>query len=236
MSGENNNNTGEPTPQVNVQTPPQAPPPAAAPPAAAPPEILTLPKATFDDRLNRAKNSAQKKLLEQFGFNTIEEMEAWKKSHDKVAEEAEQKRLQELSEVERAKELAAKAEQEKQIAEQQYQQVLQEKEDAEIRAQVIRVCAAKNIKNVDYAMYKLSIACANLPGEDDVLDENEYLDKLLADPQEKAALGIETKHTPANTSTTDAPPPKADGRDMTVDATALSDEDWQKHKQTYGLS
>jgi len=233
MSGDNKKTPPPQQPSVpsqpSVQSQPSVPSPTE--------ETLTLPKSSFDDRLNRKGESAKKELLSSLGFESVDQLKKWKDEQDKLAEEAEQRRLQEMSDIERAQVEAKKAHEAQQLAEQKYQKAIAEKEEAETIAHIINVCASKNIKNTDYAIFRLRQAAGKLQNETDVIDENKFFDDLMENPAEKAALGltVEPVQTQATTTTGNEPPPRADGNDLQFDAMSLSDEDWAKHKKSLGL-
>lgn len=201
--------------------------------------VLTFSKSTFDDRLNQAKRSAHSELLSQLGFASVEEIQTWKADQDKLNDELEQKRLAEMDELSRTKALAQKAEEEKLAAEQRISEMQKRHEAMELERHLTNVCLQKKIANVPYALFRIGQACDALPDENATLDENEFLDELMKDPSEKAALGIETKsiNVPVTTSTNgEEPPPKADDKPKETNALQMSQSEFSKFcKDNYDL-
>jgi len=193
------------------------------------PEALTFSKEALNERLERARSKAAKNLAEELGFKSIDEMRDWKKQADKQTKVAEEARKKELSEVELLREQYESALKAQEAAKAEKEQALIAAEAAEIKAHLTSLCAAKGIQNRDYAFFRLEEKVMAL-GDDEELDEGAFLDELLADDVQAAALGVKSDPTPkpANTSTGGSPAPKPEEKTDAFDASTASPEDFRK--------
>lgn len=250
MPGTNDPSTG--LPPTNAQ-PPAAPPASAAPaptaPPAAPPsqepttdegEKLSFTRETFNKRLEQAKTSAASSAWKELGFESREEALEFKKAADERAKAEQEAERAKMDELERYK--ADLAERDAKIAEAEAarEEAVQAAEAARVEAHLHRVFVDKGIKNPDYALFKLEQAVNALEGDDAELDENEFLDGLMADPVERAALGLEavaqqpgqSPKTPAQTTApTTKPNPREPSGVQGKHVSQMTADEWAQHKR-----
>lgn len=213
----------QPTPPP--QSPPQSPP---TPPDAPDDERITMTKEALSARLTRATRSAFKN---EFGTEDPAEVRAKLEQLGKYEAEREETRKasltreQQLSE-EVAREKSARAAAEKEAA------------SARFEAHASRL----GIKNYDYAAFKIHAAMSAHAGTEK-FDEKAYLDSLLANRVERAALGIEDGPIPTvpivpNTSPGNGngpPPPPAGAPKQPKTAFDMTSTEWQEFKARNGL-
>jgi hypothetical protein len=214
-------------------------PPAAAPVTTPAPsseeEELRFSKTAFDKRLEQAQRSAELKALKALGFDSLEAAQAFRASADKAAQDADAKRKAEMDELTRLKtelqerDAAIAAERAKATA------AAEDAEMARTEARLQRLYAEREIKGTgaDYAEFLLVRATEALK-DGEMLDEVDFLDRLVKDPVEAARLGITTAMAPVVTpaSTTNphegpAPKPPQQTSDQ-KHASQMSDEEWRR--------
>lgn len=200
-------------------------PPAGAPAAAAP-----QPFAVFEssDAFNKRMEREARKILKDAGIEG--DPAAVKAAMDELAKlkaAQEEERKKQMSEADRLRE-------ERATFENQAKASMSRAEEAELKAHLYQVFAEKGIKNFDYALYKVTHKLGTL-GENEELDERAFLDELLANATESAALGVAAAAAaaPAKTgaTTTDpskttavAPPAGGQGQPQTDPFTMKKDE------------
>jgi len=221
--------------QPNQQPPDPPPQPqrGAEPPDTSTPDSDPpwLPK-----RLERAKQAAKLEIAKASGFDSIEAFEAWQAQAKEAMQAQEEAKRQQMSELERLKADLAARDARLAEAESQAKQAQLEAEGARIEAHIQRLCAERGIKNADYVFWKLEQAASAL-GDDDELDEVKFLDDLVKDEAQRAALGVSSapQPRPADTSPPQGGPhPKPEDQGQ-FDALKLSDEEWRAHKAKLGL-
>lgn len=222
-------------PNTDPPTLPETPP--VEPPNLDKPEEITLPKAKFDDRLNRAEKSGRSKALKELGFNSIEEAIQFRKDFEKNQEAIEQARRAEMNEIERLKADIEQRDKEKEALEAKAAQDAFEREQAEMRGEILTACAERGITNTGYAMYLVEAAVEKM-GDDDELDAGEFLDSQIKDDQNKVALGLsgDPVQIPARTSTGgEEPPPKANEDNGEFDAINATPEEMNAHLKALGV-
>jgi hypothetical protein len=194
-------------------------------------EDIRLPKSKFDDRLEQAKRAGVTEALKAIGFESVEAAQQFRTNAEQTQAAVDEARRAEMSELEQTKadleaERAAKAE----LAAEKEQAEL-EAQQAQVRGQIVTACAQRGVKNTGFATYLIEEKLMKM-GDDDVLDEGEFLDDLLKDDNMKAALvgtaGAPVE-IPATTSTTDGPPPKANQDNGEFDAMKASPEEMQAY-------
>jgi hypothetical protein len=209
---------------------PSGTPAPGAPPAAPPPE----PFAIFQDAdaFNKRVDREARKRLRELGIEDPDATKAELEAAARLKAEAEERRKASLSEVERAKAEAAEAKAKLATVE-------QERDADRYRAKVTRLAAERGIKNLDYAYWALA-------NDQSDQEEGAVLDALLAQPSQRAALGLveppappaPPTPTPANTApgvtappappAPGTPPPGKTAFDMTPD-------EWAKKRAALGL-
>lgn len=225
---------------------PNGVPPASNPPPGAAPEpqgpYATFPTAeAFQERVGRA---ARAQIKELFGLDP-EEAKARIARLDELEAEDKKRRDAELSELEKAR--LASEETAKKLA------VLEaERDQLQFQAHITRLCATRGIRDVDYAQFRI-MKQAEQATEEAPLDEEKYLDELLADPRHRVALGVEQpaangapppepKPNPATTSPQGASPHQQPASDPAQPASGpksafeLSQSEWEARKRTLGIA
>ena len=198
------------------------PPPNPNPP---PPQ----PFAVFDssDAFNKRMEREARRILKEQGIEDPAAVKQMLDDYAKIKAAQEEERKKQMTEVDRMRE-------ERNQFETSSKEAMSRAEEAELKAHLFQVFAEKGIRNFDYAFYKVSSKLAGL-GETEELDERAYLDELLANETEKAALGLAAPAAPAQpvqrqgVTTTDPakgptappaggnPPPPADAFSMKKD-------------------
>jgi len=217
---------------------PAAPDPGAAPPAApSEPEQISMPKEAFDKRLEQATRAGVASALKELGFEDAAAAKAFKAEAGKAAKAAEEARRAEMTELEKYKADVEAATLKTTEAEARAVAAEEDAEASRIEAHVSGLIAARGIGNPDYAFFKLEQACALLEeGED--LDEANFLDQLVADEKQRAALGFEVADPTARPAETAAgktgPDPIPAGPDGDFDAMTATPEEMRAHLQKLG--
>ena len=213
--------------------------------------MLMLPYATFQtaeafqDRVGRAARSHLKKELADLGIEDISQLKEQMAEAAKIREQQEEQRKAEMSEIERLRE-------EKTLLEQRAQEQEARADEIAFDAHIAKLCISRGIKDAEYAKYRIMQRVESL-GEDEELDEAAFLDELMANPQTKAALGIEEAPVPprqvdAKPSTTTSngakpgtpggPPaaPSANPADPPKSAMEMSKEEFRQRLASMGVS
>jgi len=149
--------------------------------AAAQQPFASFPDAdSFKKRVEREARS----LLKEAGLTETDpaKLKAIVDAHAKAQADAAAAEEAKKSEIQRAAEAAAKAQAEAQAA-------MSAKEEAEMKAHLYRVCAEQGVKNLDYAFFAVSTKLAQLKDNEE-LDEVAFIQGLMKDPTQSAALGI----------------------------------------------
>jgi len=225
-----------------VQPPIPAPPTNAAP-APAPPvdEGLRFTREALDQRLTRERNKAQADVLKSMGFDSQEKYDEWKASYDESEAAKVQAEREKLSEIERYKaELAdsAKALSEAKAANEVAQAQV---EAAKIEAHLNALFAQNKISNSSYGMFKFEEKIKGLASGEE-LNEQEFINELLADPREAIALGVADPNAPpmkipATTAPSkDGPAPKAPGAETAKHASEMTADEWTAFKHNNHIS
>lgn len=233
----------QPPVQQGVQPPvPPIPPltqPAPTDDPKPPDEELRFSREAFDKRLERERGKAQADFLKSMGFESMEAYEQWKADRDAEEEAKAQAEREKLSEIERYKADLAEAQKKVDEANAAQKAAAEEAEAARVEAHLHSVFAAKGIKNTDYAFFKIESKLNSLPDGEE-LDENAFLDELLADATEAAALGAgDFKGKPVPATTTQpktGPAPKPPGANPNKHASEMDDAEWKAFKKAHGLA
>ena len=229
------------TDPTNPQPPPPAPAPAPAP-ANTTPEVPVdgVPDEALADRLRRQARANREAVLKELGFSSVEEAQAFKAKADADAAAEEERKRAEMSELERVR--AEKAVTEQALATERSRAEAAERasEEAAILAHLQGLCAARGIKNPDYALFKLEKAVNGL--EDGAeLDEVAFLDDLIKDPRERYSLGVDADApAPAARPATTTPPstqpaPTPGGVVPEFDASTATPEEMSKRLDALGF-
>lgn len=250
-----------PGPQPN--TPPGNPSAVPAAPPAAPPQQLGQPydplqqqpqqqppqgqpfavfhtQEQFNDRVGRA---ARSQLRDALGMDPDKAKEALQRLAT-IESENEKKKQAEMSELER--ERAARV-----AAEAKAAAAAAEAEAAALDTHILQLCTERGIKDWHYAKFRIMGELEKLP-DGQQLDEIAYLDKLIADPAARAALGMAgapaappVQQQGANTSPAQGGPPGTPGappqqqppnaQPPTKTAFELTPDEWARKKAALGL-
>ena len=221
--------------------PPVAPPAPAEPPAAlvAPPapETLTMTSTQLDERLKRAQSTDRARWLKEQGFESEEAFATKMKAFEDSTAAAEEAKRLEMTELEKYKTDLAAANEAKTAAEAATKLANEAAESARTEAHLRAEFANRGIVNAAYAFHLVNQAIAELD-EGATLNEVEFLDKLVADETQKAALGMAVQPPAEGLATTTPPivvtPPPPNGPPVT-DANAMSDAEWQAHKKAHNI-
>lgn len=229
--------------------PPVPPGPGAPPAPPAPPVVPPAdPFAVFPDAesFNKRLERERKKFLKDLGYDDEAQAKADREALQKMRTEEEERRKATMSEVDRAKSEAAEAKKTAEAA-----QALAE--ENRVRSHLYMVFAEKGIRNFKYAFWKVMDRLETVP-EGQELDERAYLDELLKDPSEQAALGVAPPpaapppqpgqpgappvQRPASTAlpgggAPPAPPPA--GGQPRKTAYDMSSQDWNEYKRKLGV-
>lgn len=216
--------SAEPVPPTPGPTPPNAPAPDAPPDD----DRIVMTKEALSARLTRATRSAFKN---EFGTEDPAEVKAKLEQLSKYEAEKEKERLESLSREQQLSEEVAREKAARTAAE-------KEAATARFEAQTSRL----GIKNHDYAAFKIATAMNAHTGTEK-FDERAYLDSLLTNRQERAALGIEDGPIPTvpvvpstSPGNGNAPPPPPAGAPKTPKtAYDMSATEWQEFKAKNGL-
>lgn len=220
---------------------PAAPPPPAEPPAALveppAPETLTMTSEQLKERLERAQATARATFLKENGYESEEAFVAAKKAADEAAAALTEAERKEMSELEKYKadlaaEQAKTTEAEAKAAASE-QAAVAARRESHLRS----LFAQRGIVNADYAFHLVNKACGEL-AEGAQLNEESFLDGLIADEAQKAALGVPSA-PPAEGLATTTPPvvqtPPPPGAPPTTDALAMDRAAWEAHKKKHGI-
>ena len=219
---------------------PATPQPAPVPPVAGAPNQVD--PDWLNERLERAKKSAFK---EAFGVGDPAEIKKRLEYAAEAQKREEEAKKAQMTEVERLK--AEKAEADRIAAEN-----AQKAEQAQLRANCFQVFAQKGIKNFDYGFHIITqrLAAATATGEE--VDQGAFLDEVIKDPMQRAALGIadvsaiatqgqqpttQTRVIPATTTpNTQLAPNQPNNQPAKIpSAMDLDDAGWAKRKSELGL-
>ena len=156
---------------------------AAAAAKAAEAAKAATPFATFEtaEAFNRRMEREARSILKAKGIDPDkidEQMAALKKLQEDQAKAEEAQK----SEIQKAAEAKAKAEADAKSA-------MGAAEAAQMKAHLYKTFAEKGVKNFDYAFYAVTNKLSSM-GENEELDENDFITKMMADPTQAAALGI----------------------------------------------
>lgn len=148
---------------------------------------------SFKKRVEREARS----LLKEAGLTETDpvKLKAIVDAHAKAQADAAAAEEAKKSEIQRAAEAKAKAEADAQAA-------MSAKEEAEMKAHLYRVCAEQGVKNLDYAFFAVS-AKLNTLKDNEELDEVAFIQGLMKDPTQAAALGTAAPVQVAGATTTE---------------------------------
>ncbi len=211
--------------------------PPAEPPNLQTPEEITLPKTRFDERLNRAKNSGRADALKEAGFNSVEEAIQFRKDFEAAQKAADEAKRAEMNEIERLKADIEQRDREKTALEEEKAQAELASMQSKIREEILTACAEHGITNTSYAMFLVESAVENLENDDDELDPSTFLGEQIKDEKNKVAFGLsETPvEVPAQTTTTEEPPPQAGVNNGEFDAKTASKEQMNEYLKSIGV-
>ena len=233
---------------TEATTPPTEPTAAPATEAATPPTetpaAITFPTTeAFNARVEQAARSMLKKEVGVGDLKTIKERMEQAAALQKAEEE---RNAAQMSELER--ERAARASAEAEAA-----RYREEAAANAFEAHIVKVCAERGIKDIDYAKYRVKTAAEALEEGAPPIDERAFLDGLLQDPRHRVALGVDDVSAPAvepqrtaavttpatvvRHGTPNSPPVPAPitPAPQTQDAMSLSPEAWQARKRALGV-
>jgi hypothetical protein len=219
---------------------PAAPPPAEQPKTTATateePE-LRFTREAFDKRVEQARRAHLTAYLKSKGYDSEEAFDAARAKADKLAKDAEKAEREKLSEMERLR--ADLAEREKKLAEseQARQQAVGAAEVARTQAHLNRLCSERGIRNLDYALVKIERAVDGLKDGED-LDEVAFLDALVKDPAEAAALGLGSRSSATTTTPAKGPErssAKAGPSKGKFTADEMTDAEWRAWQRERGI-
>jgi len=233
----NADNTNPPAdPSVQDPQPPTVdptPPGDAAPPTSD--DALSIPRSALEARLAQAKASGQKELLTTLGLKDADELKATLDAAKQAEEARAEAERAEMSEIQRlqadidalkeknSQEAVARAEAE------------QAAEELRVKNHLHSLFTAKGITNTAYAMFRVEQALGAL--EDGAeLDEAAFVDELVADESQKAALGLAPDKRNANTTPPkDGPDPKPKSDDGDFDAMTATPDEMAKRYRDIGF-
>ncbi len=180
-----------PLPATGTSPPPGDPPPVV-PPAS---NKLELTSDQLNERLDRAKKSERAAILKSLGFDSEEAAKA-------AIQQAEAHRQAQLTKEQRLEE---QLNQERTLRQQHEARAA----ELEFTSELTRLCAARGIKDFDYARYLVEKAAEGHAQ----FDAGAFLDQELQTPARRLALGVDGPATvvadPATTSphNPNRPPP-----------------------------
>lgn len=217
------------TPAGDPPAPAPPPPlvtPPADPPADPPAGRHTLSQAQLDDRLNRARGAHVRQLGSDFGIENDDQMRAALERDRAATAAAETARTESLTREQQLTEELATANAAKAQAE-------EEAELAQFQALIHSRCSAMGIRNTAYAEHM--VLDAAMRSMDEEFDEQAYLQGLLADPQQAAALGIvATESTGVTTvpgnGNDDAPPADPPAPPGATDVMKMTKEEYRQFR------
>ena len=226
--------------------PPTAPPVATEPPPAAPtepptlepPSTLTLTSEQLKDRLERAQATDRARWLKEQGFDDEAAFAARVKQFEDATAAAEEAKRLEMTEIEKYKADLATAQAATEAAEAKATASEEAAEAARTEAHLRGLFADRGIVNSDYAFHLVQKAQAEL-ADGAELDEVALLDGLMADEQQKLALGIAAPPPAeglAQTATPVTAPPPVPATPGTFDAMTATPADWAARKKELGIS
>jgi len=228
-------------PVVEPPATPPVPPAPAEPPAALvtppPPESITLTSTQLDERLKRAQSTDRARWLKEQGFESEEAFTARMKAFEESNAAAEEARRLEMSELEKYKADLATANAATTAAEAATKAANEDAKAARTEAHLRREFADRGIVNADYAFHLVDKAVAEL-AEGATLNEVEFLNGLVADETQKAALGMVAAPPVEGLATTTppvvvTPPPPTSAPGF--DAMTATDAEWQAHKKAHNI-
>jgi hypothetical protein len=208
-------------------------------------DIIKLPKAKFEERLERASRSTLTRL---FGTSDEKKIVEQQERMKKLEEEAATRAAADKTDLERARDEAAKA----------TARAAEAEADAELarqRAHITRLGAERGITNIDLLEHKVFKALDELPEGESELDEVELIEGYLKDPRDRIALGVDAVPDPAakdgkqqperkqgaTTSpappvrTTDRKPPPAAAATPAVDVSKMTPAEYRAWKAQHGI-
>lgn len=219
--------TGDP-PAADSPTPPVADPaPAADPPAG---RRHSLSDAQMEDRLTRARGAHVRTLGADYGVENEDQLRVVLE-RDRAAQAA--------AETARTESLTREQQLQEQLAASQASQAQAEQaaELAEFQALIHSRCSAMGIRNTAYAEHM--VLDAAMRSTDEEFDEHAYLQSLLSDPHQAAALGIVASEATGATTVpgngNDDPPPADPPRPPgATDAMSMTKEEYRRHRANLG--
>ncbi len=230
--------SGEATPTTGTPAPAADPPPAADPapaPAATPepppadsPGRLNLTQAQLDDRLSRARAASVRQMGSDFGIENEDQMRAVLE-RDRAA--------QTQAETDRQTAMTREQQLQEQLTASQAAQVVAEEaaEMAQFQALIHGTCNQMGIRNTAYAEHMILDAAAR--STEDEFDEKAFLEQLLQNPQQAAALGVDGPPTTETGVTTvpgngvdDPPAPTQPAPPGSTNAMKMTAEQYRAHR------
>lgn len=225
-----------PTPKPPAPTPNPAP---TAPPAPPDPDEIRMTKDQLSERLARANKAHLKKL----GFESEEELAARVKELDDLKKQEDERKKAAMTEVER--ERAARAE-----AERLAQANAAAAAAAQEELAVHRLATANGVTQVDYLRFKIDAEERAMdPEARKAHDRGAFVKKLLAEPRERIALGLDAPPvagapapTPVPAGTVPKPgvpapnPPGAGVPPPAKTAMDMTDAEWTARKAQLGIA
>lgn len=214
-------------PAADPPTPVADPAPAADPPAG---RRHSLSDAQMEDRLTRARGAHVRTLGADFGVENEDQLRVVLERDRAAQAAAETQRQESLTrEQQLTEELATSR-----AAQAQAEQAA---ELAEFQALIHSRCSAMGIRNTAYAEHM--VLDAAMRSTDEEFDEHAYLQSLLSDPHQAAALGIVASEATGATTVpgngNDDPPPADPPRPPgATDAMSMTKEEYRRHRANLG--
>lgn len=185
-------------------------------------DVITIPKAAFEERLARAKRSQ----LRELGFSSPEELQGALEAAKQLQAEQEERRKAEMSELERLKEEAAQEVARRKALESQLA-------EERFNGQVAAACSKLGITNLDFASYQVSRAASKLGAGEELSIESYLAEQRDAQP---AAFGIKVAQSaPVTTTATTEKPVSSTEQPQGKSPAEMSPEEFQRHLASLGL-
>lgn len=201
---------------------------------------INMSSSALKERLARERKKAISQLLKDAGVDSIDSIKALSDELSKLKNKEEEAKREELSEIERYKSDLEAALRAKEEAEKLITSTQEQVEAAKVEAHLHSLFAKKGITNTEYALFKIEQKLNTL-GDDEELDEVEFLDELLSSDQEKYSLGVSSEppkpetRAVTTTHTKKGPDPKPEDNKDEFDAMKASNEDFKKRLMQLGF-
>lgn len=245
MSDPVNNQKAEQTIQAAEEISAAVTSAGAAAAAAEAKQVVTFDEQGLSERMERAKRSAIQKKIKEYGFESEDQLKGYLEEARALKEKAEERRLAEMSELERER-------QGREAAERRAQEMEERAHMVQIDNHLMQVCNEHGVRDWKYFKYRV-LDRANTLTEGEELDEVQFLQELLQDPSQRAALGVpavqpeavQSVQSPAHTTPVTNPRPGTYGGPPSAPSTAqpsqhktsfdLTGDEWANKKRAIGI-